>query len=96
MSDERYDVIIVGSGPGGASVVWSLAKTGKRILVVERGGYLPRERGNWDTDEVFRKARLESTIFGTRTSCFASPGWTHFSRGSAVTAFALSRPARLR
>ena len=59
MSNDRYDVIIVGSGPGGGSVAWSLAKTGKRILVVERGDYLPRERPNWDTNEVFRKARYQ-------------------------------------
>jgi choline dehydrogenase-like flavoprotein len=60
MSDDRYDVIIVGSGPGGGSVASSLAKTGKRILLIERGGYLPRERENWDTDEVFRKARYQA------------------------------------
>ncbi len=60
MSDDRYDVIIVGSGPGGGSVAWRLARTGKRVLVIERGDYLPRERENWDTDAVFRKARYQA------------------------------------
>ena len=40
MARERYDVIIIGSGPGGATMAWRLAKTGKRILLLERGDYL--------------------------------------------------------
>jgi len=39
---DRYDVIVIGSGPGGASVAQRLAPTGKRILLLERGDYLPR------------------------------------------------------
>ena len=61
MADTRYDVIIVGSGPGGATMAWRLAQTGKRILLIERGDYLPRERANWDSDEVFRKGRYQAT-----------------------------------
>jgi choline dehydrogenase-like flavoprotein len=40
MAIERYDVIVIGSGPGGASVAHKLATTGKRILLLERGDYL--------------------------------------------------------
>ena len=50
MGGERYDVIIVGSGPGGAGMAWRLAKTGKRILLIERGDYLPREPQNWSSE----------------------------------------------
>ena len=53
MSDTRYDVVIVGSGPGGGTVAWKLAKTGKRILLIERGDYLRRGRENWDSKAVF-------------------------------------------
>jgi choline dehydrogenase-like flavoprotein len=56
----HYDVIIIGSGPGGGSVAWRLAPTGKRILIIERGGYLRRERENWDPDLVFNKARYQA------------------------------------
>ena len=52
MSD-HYDVIIIGSGPGGASVAHRLAPTGKRILLLERGDYLPRSPANWDSQTVF-------------------------------------------
>jgi choline dehydrogenase-like flavoprotein len=48
-----YDVIIIGSGPGGASVAHRLGASGKRILLLERGDYLPRSRANWDSQTVF-------------------------------------------
>src|SRR6185312_2940688 len=50
---EEFDLIVIGSGPGGASVAHRLAPTGKRILLLERGGYLPRSRANWDYQTVF-------------------------------------------
>ena len=50
---DHYDLIVVGSGPGGASLAHSLAPTGKRILLIERGDYLPRSRANWDSRTVF-------------------------------------------
>jgi len=57
---KHYDVIIIGSGPGGGTMAWRLAQTGKRILLLERGDYLPRERENWDTQAVFMDARYQT------------------------------------
>jgi choline dehydrogenase-like flavoprotein len=54
---EHYDVIIIGSGAGGGTLAHRLAPTGKRILLLERGGYLPREPENWDSHEVFTRER---------------------------------------
>ena len=34
---EHYDVIIVGSGAGGGTLAHTLARSGKRILLLERG-----------------------------------------------------------
>jgi choline dehydrogenase-like flavoprotein len=48
-----YDIIIIGTGAGGGTLLGALAPTGKRILVIERGGYLPRERDNWESRAVF-------------------------------------------
>ena len=56
MADD-YDVIIIGSGAGGGTLAWKLAPTGLRILLLERGDYLPRERDNWDTDAVFLRGK---------------------------------------
>ncbi len=53
----HYDVIIVGSGAGGSTMAHRLASTGKRVLVLERGDWLPREPENWDSSEVFGHAR---------------------------------------
>jgi choline dehydrogenase-like flavoprotein len=53
MADAHYDVMVIGSGPGGASLAHRLAPTGKRILLLERGDYLPRTRANWDAQTVF-------------------------------------------
>jgi choline dehydrogenase-like flavoprotein len=60
MPTEHYDIIIIGSGAGGGTLAWRLAPTGKRILILERGGYLPREPENWDSHEVFTKERYLS------------------------------------
>ena len=57
MTAEHYDIIIIGTGAGGGTIAWRLAQTGKRILVLERGDYLPRERENWDQREVFTNGR---------------------------------------
>src|SRR5271155_4283177 len=57
---EHYDVIIIGSGAGGGTLAHKLAPSGKRILLLERGGYLPREPENWDSKEVFGRNRYVS------------------------------------
>jgi choline dehydrogenase-like flavoprotein len=51
-SSTHYDVIIIGTGAGGGTLLHALAPTGKRILVLERGGFVPREKGNWDSRTV--------------------------------------------
>ena len=84
MSDERYDVIVIGSGPGGASVVHALAPTGKRILLLERGDYLKRERENWDTRAVFASGRYQAAErwYGADGRSFA-PGLHYFVGGNS-------------
>lgn len=51
-SDQPYDVIIVGSGAGGGTLAYALAPSGKRILILERGDYVPREKRNWNPRAV--------------------------------------------
>jgi choline dehydrogenase-like flavoprotein len=57
---ESYDLIIIGSGAGGGTLAVELAPFGKRILILERGGWLPREKQNWDAEDVFVENRYVS------------------------------------
>jgi choline dehydrogenase-like flavoprotein len=57
----HYDVIVIGSGPGGASLAYKLASTGKSILMLERGDYLKREPANWDSKTVFLDGKYQTT-----------------------------------
>jgi choline dehydrogenase-like flavoprotein len=59
-SSTHYDVIIIGTGAGGGTLALRLASSGKRILLLERGDYLPREKENWDPTEVFVQNRYVS------------------------------------
>lgn len=61
MGSDRYDVIIIGSGAGGGTLAHRLAPTGKRILILERGEFLPREPDNWEASAVFVDAKYQST-----------------------------------
>src|SRR4051794_24420826 len=56
----HYDVIVIGSGAGGGTLVRRLAPSGKRILLVERGDWLAREPQNWQAHDVFVDNRYVS------------------------------------
>jgi len=60
-----YDVIIIGSGAGGGTLFHALAPTGKRILLLERGSYVPREKANWSTSAVNLEKVVRATPIGS-------------------------------
>ena len=57
---DHYDVIIAGTGAGGGTLANVLAPSGKRILLLERGDFLPRDKANWDPEQVFVNERYIS------------------------------------
>ena len=57
---DSYDVIIVGTGAGGGTLARHLAPSGKRVLLLERGDWLPRELENWSDQSVFVDNRYVS------------------------------------
>jgi choline dehydrogenase-like flavoprotein len=59
-TDNHYDVIIIGSGAGGGTLAHRLAPSGKRVLILERGPYVTRERENWDTKAVNVEGRYQT------------------------------------
>ena len=58
---DAYDVIVIGTGAGGGTVAQALAPTGARILLVERGGFVPQEPENWDPAAVWQQLRYRTT-----------------------------------
>jgi choline dehydrogenase-like flavoprotein len=56
----HYDVIIIGTGAGGGTLAYRLAPSGKRILLLERGDFVPREKANWDSRAVNVEARYHT------------------------------------
>src|ERR1051326_1453413 len=59
-SNNHYDVIIIGTGAGGGTLAYSLAPSGKKILLLERGDYVPREKDNWSTRAVNLEAKYNT------------------------------------
>jgi choline dehydrogenase-like flavoprotein len=57
---EHFDVVIVGTGAGGGTLAHTLAPSGKKVLLLERGNFLPREMENWDPGPVFVEGRYIS------------------------------------
>ena len=56
-----YDIIIIGTGAGGGTLAYKLAPSGKKILILERGDYVPREKENWSTQAVNIEGRYQTT-----------------------------------
>ena len=84
MSDTHYDLIIIGSGPGGASLAQRLAPTGKRILILERGDYLPRSMDNWNPYKVFVEGIYQApdTWYDSQGEAF-HPGLHYYVGGNS-------------
>lgn len=61
MANDHYDVIIIGTGAGGGTLANRLAPSGKKILILERGTFIPKEKANWDSREVVKKERYRTS-----------------------------------
>ena len=82
---QTYNVIIIGSGAGGATLAQRLAPTGKSILILERGEHLPREADNWSPKAVFidNKYRAKEVWYDKANKPF-HPN-THYFAGGNTT-----------
>jgi choline dehydrogenase-like flavoprotein len=58
---DHYDVVVIGSGAGGGTLTHALAPTGKRVLLLERGDFLARERENWSSVAVWGEHRYRNS-----------------------------------
>ena len=57
---DSYDIIIVGSGMGGGTLAYALRDSGARILLGERGDFIPSEPENWSPDAGFADGRYKA------------------------------------
>jgi choline dehydrogenase-like flavoprotein len=79
----HYDIIIIGTGAGGGTLAHRLASSEKKILVLERGTFLPREKENWNTVEVFQKDRYHtSEVWYDKQGAKLHPGTGYWVGGN--------------
>jgi choline dehydrogenase-like flavoprotein len=57
----HYDILIIGSGAGGGTIAQALSATDARILLVERGDFVPQEEENWNPEAVWKNLRYQTT-----------------------------------
>ena len=58
--NQTFDIIIIGSGAGGGTMAWALAGSGARVLLIERGDFVPQEAENWDPEAVWKYLRYQT------------------------------------
>ncbi|MFL5327823.1 MAG: NAD(P)/FAD-dependent oxidoreductase [Gemmataceae bacterium] len=93
---ERFDVVVVGAGPAGAIGAWLLARSGRRVLLVDKASF-PRYKVcgcciNPQAIAELRQLGLESARFasapidslslsaGSKSATFSINGWRVASR----------------
>ena len=89
----HYDFIIIGTGMGGGTLAYALRASGARILLIERGDYLPQEPQNWQVGAVFDEARYkpkEDWIDASRGRAF-KPG-VHYYVGGNTKVYGAALP----
>ncbi|NES20154.1 MAG: GMC family oxidoreductase [Symploca sp. SIO3E6] len=60
IDDQHYDLIIVGTGAGGGTLAYKLAASGKKILILERGDFMPLEEQNRSNVDIFKRERYHA------------------------------------
>lgn len=92
MIDTHYDVIIVGTGAGGGTLAHRLAPSGKKILVLERGTFVPKEKANWYSQEIHQNRRYcTSETWYDKNGAVVRP-ITHYCVGGNTKFYASALP----
>lgn len=92
-SEVECDLAVIGSGMGGATLAYALRGSGARVLVVERGDFLPREDANWSPTEVFARGRYKNAEpwYDIATKRAFQPG-VHYYVGGNTKVFGACLP----
>jgi choline dehydrogenase-like flavoprotein len=81
VSVERFDIVIIGSGAGGGTMAHALADTGARLLLVERGDFIPQEAENTDPTAVWTHLRYRADEQWVDVEGRAFQPYTHYCVG---------------
>ncbi len=52
-----HDVVVIGSGFGGATMAYALSRAGRRVLLIERGGWVHRDETDWNGRAILLDGR---------------------------------------
>ena len=79
-----YDLIIIGSGAGGGTLAYALRDSGMKVLLLERGDFLPQEPQNWQPEAVIAQKRYQAgdVWFDDDTGQPFRPGTYYFVGGN--------------
>jgi choline dehydrogenase-like flavoprotein len=58
--NDRYDIVIIGTGAGGGTAAYALADSPARILILERGDFVAQEEENWNPEAVWKELRYRT------------------------------------
>lgn len=92
---DNYDIIIIGTGAGGGTLAYALRNTGAKILLIERGDYLPQEPENWQPAAVFKHKRYKTQETWENTDGSTYRPGVHYYVGGNTKVFGAAFP-RLR
>ena len=81
MRQERYDVVVIGSGAGGGTLAYALSQTPARVLIVERGDFIPQEDANWDPEAVWKHLRYQTKEVWLDAGGREFPPYSHYNVG---------------
>lgn len=78
---DSADIVIIGSGMGGATMAWALAETGARIVILEKGHQLQDSPENRDPRAIFQRGhfRPKENWYGPDGVAF-NPGNYYYQR----------------
>ena len=79
--NQHYDIIIIGSGAGGGTMARALSRTAARILILERGDFVPQEAENWDPEAVWKHLRYQSRELWVDAEGRGFRPYTHYNVG---------------
>ena len=79
------DIIIIGTGIGGGTLAYALKDSGAKLLLLERGGFLPQEPENWQAEAVIGQKRYQASEqwFDDATGKAFRPGTYYFVGGNS-------------